>query len=311
MAMDDYLARLRRQLKDFSDEQRAALLEEIGNHIESGQQEGRESGSRGVNVLVTELGSPEDLGQGFKAVYRPNRWLDFLLVVIPVYLLFRLIQVLIFGFIYHAQNSEALSLDIRVEILFGIALVGISLWRRSPLLAAFWAPYVMTRLMTLMTREDRWLVGYEKVASQFSGLESAVWTLVLFGTTCTLVWLLWKNCSDLLLIVFALTPFLQMGANLGGYVLALANGFQLKFLNMWDFAWITGITSLAGIYLARRRSVRWLGLALGYAGYSVQMALLFDPRPALIAVWCLPFAIALLAWRFDARQRRRLAERQL
>ncbi len=313
MAFNDYLARLGRQLKGFSEEEKAALLEEIGNHIESGQQEVREGGSGDV-ALLAELGSPEALGQGFKRVHRPNRWLDFLLVVIPIYLFFPLIQALIIKFIYPSSNyvapSQATWLDIRVEILIGIAFVGISLVRRSPLLAAFWAPDVMTRLVALMTRENRWWIGYGKNSSQLSLLESIVWYLVLLGVTYTLVRLLWRNRTDLLLIFFALAPLFETAANLGGYSLAAAYGLTPKFFDIFVIYWITGVISLAGIFLARRRTLRWLGLALGYAAYSVEMALGYEPRPALIAVWCLPLAAALFGWWMDSRQRRQ-TERQI
>ena len=75
MSRDDYLNRLRAQLKGFLPEQQEEILAEVAAHIEGGEEdESREPDpdARRARIL-SEMGSPEQMGAGFREVYRPNR----------------------------------------------------------------------------------------------------------------------------------------------------------------------------------------------------------------------------------------------
>jgi hypothetical protein len=90
---DTFIEQLSHHLKQFSGVQRQDILDEIASHFEAGQNDpqlGSTPEERKTN-LMNEMGSPSELGQGLRNVYRPNRLVDFLLVFIPVYLLFPLV----------------------------------------------------------------------------------------------------------------------------------------------------------------------------------------------------------------------------
>ena len=96
MTPEEYLRRFSQQLKDFSPEEQASLLEEISSHIESHQEDSRiaQNSEERRNKLMSELGSPQEMVRKFKMIYRPNRFVEFLLVVIP-YLLYPLANVML------------------------------------------------------------------------------------------------------------------------------------------------------------------------------------------------------------------------
>src|SRR5512142_2656501 len=83
--MEEYLRSLQKQLKDFPAEEQAALMDEIKGHIESGENDQRMGSDENDrrDKLTREMGSPEDMGTGFRRIYRPGRLLDYMLIVIP------------------------------------------------------------------------------------------------------------------------------------------------------------------------------------------------------------------------------------
>ena len=68
--MEEYLHSLQQHLKDFPAEEQAAIMEEIQSHMESGENDPRmgTNGEQRRDRLMKEMGSPEDLGRGFRSV---------------------------------------------------------------------------------------------------------------------------------------------------------------------------------------------------------------------------------------------------
>ena len=74
MTPDEYLKILRDKLKSFSPTDQARLVEEIGSHIESSEEDpslGKDSVQR-RKKLMAELGSPGQMAKGFKVIYQPD-----------------------------------------------------------------------------------------------------------------------------------------------------------------------------------------------------------------------------------------------
>src|SRR6266498_1512925 len=130
----DYIQILRKQLKDFSLEEQEALIEEISSHIESGEDDPKigKTGDERKKKIMAELGSPQDMSGGFKAIYRNDRLIDYLFIAIP-YLLYPFLNTL-----YISLMSKYSWADVRLDILIHLPLVVIGLWRRSAPLTLFW-----------------------------------------------------------------------------------------------------------------------------------------------------------------------------
>src|SRR5512146_1989358 len=82
---EEYMRTLRQQLKDFSLKEQEELVEEINSHIEDAEEDpkmGKDAEQR-RKKLMNELGSPKEIGRGFKEIYRPDRLIDYLLIAIP------------------------------------------------------------------------------------------------------------------------------------------------------------------------------------------------------------------------------------
>lgn len=314
MSVDDYLNRLRAQLKGFLPEQQDEILAEVAAHIEEGERDDREPDlvARRQRIL-DEMGSPADMGAGFRDVYRPNRWLEFLLIVIPAYLFFPLINVLynLFtrGGIYRDEN-QFFGFTIRAVILLGLVMLFISIRRRSLLLFAFWAPDVIARLVSLISREGSWLPSLS--GGLYSLVETLLADLLLIALTFLLSRTVWKNRANLLIVLFALQPII--GTLFGGFTTqyGISNGIYPHYPNSILFGEVFNnvleITSLAGFILLRPRDLRWAAFLLGMGKFTAFMVISYWPNPLLVTVWASYTAILFVMWAIDGRRRLHLSD---
>ena len=307
MTPEEYLDALNRNLKGFSPQERAALLEEIGSHIESGE----EDPGMGSNLeerrqrLAAEMGTPVEMGRGLRGVHRPRRLADLLLVILPLYGLFSLLLPL-FVAIGKRQVQVAdpwLAWILRIEIAVGIGLSLVGSRRHSALLMAFWIPDALARIITLMTREGRW----DLFGSSFS-LETIFLGVVLVGLLVWLADLLNKNRRDLLLIWFALMPLISTAFGVGALALQTIYGVVPHYGNslVGQFVIRTAleVISLGVFFLVSNRNWRWLALAFAALLTTVGSASLYWPNPMLVSLWAAHTAVVLVGWWTDWHSRR-------
>lgn len=308
MNADDYLARLRRQLKGFPPDQQDEILAEIAAHLEDGAADPAFGEAR----VLAEMGAPGDMGSGFHSVYRPNRWLDFVLIFAPIYLFYPQLNTFYRWFTGDAMYQDEAGLyafSIRAVIVLGLVMAMIAVQRRSLLLFAFWVPDVITRLINLMTQRSRWQP--DLASARAALLETLLACALLLGLSYWLARTLWKNRSNLLIVLFALQPLIGM---LLGYL-------TTRYSQAWSIApnypvWIIGgfgvqnvleVASLAGFVLLRPRDLRWAAFLLGTAYYSAFMFATYWPNPLPLALWALYPGVLLLFWALDLRQRAHFA----
>ena len=314
MNSDEYLEQLRQQLKGFSAQEKAVLLEEIRSHLDSGEGDpalGDDLLQR-HRKLEAEMGSPQQMAQGFKNVHRPNRWLDFLLVIVPKLVILPLITPLLVSLmglplVWQADNP-VLWLDIRIALSFEIVLIVLARLRNATLVMLYWLPAAIGTLASLMMREGRWNLGQEIIPG--SMLESIFWYAVLACLVFWLVKMIQRVHYDPLLLVFALLPILVLAANLGAQaisptsVVTQAGGpvaaWLIELANWLQVLW------LAGFFLISNRKIRWLALAAnalalfinGYAsGMTVVIAVFWSILPTAV----------LLGWWVERLNRRRFS----
>lgn len=304
---DEYIQTLRKHLRDFSSKEQEALIEEIRSHIESSEDDpemGRNREER-REKLMAELGSPEDMSDGFKSIYRRDRLIDYLFIAIP-YLLYPFL----YNMLYINLMPKYSWADVRLYILIQLPLVLIGLWRRSILLTLFWATTIVTQIITMLLITQ----GY------YGNLQIAVWLLLALGSFILIGYILWQNRHDALVNALGLLPLLMC---LVGSILAIIHpgtgtsyiSGSLDRLLLIVYADIAGfgsgylpfygtLVSMALFFLVMNRNIRWLALGL----YGLVMALsrnylnVFDANQGLMhpSVYSLyvmvPLVLIVLGW---------------
>lgn len=258
MTPDEYLKALRKNLKGFSHFDQTVLIEEIGSHIESGEEDprlGKDPAQR-RQKLMSELGSPGQMAKGFKRVYQPGGLIDFLLIAIP-YLLNLPINLLLVSLMPKYPWADA-----RLVIVFHLILLAIGFWRRSILLTLYWLADLAIQLLGIL-----WYVkGY------YGSLQTVLWYIVLGGLIFQLGHMVWQNRRDILIVTFALLPIFIRALALALWIAQHGRSdvlwgpldlflFQI-FSKFGSFIYYTELVTLAPFFIIRDRDVRWSALAI-------------------------------------------------
>lgn len=304
---EEYIRSLREQLKGFSSEEQEALVEEIRSHMESGEADPKmgQNLEQRRTALMAELGSPDELGRNFKAIYRQNRFIDFLWIAIP-YILYPFLNML-----YMDLMPKYPWADVRLDILIHVPLIAVGMWRRSATVTLFWLATIATQIaaMLLVAR------GYYGMA------QTAFWVMALLALIALLGYLIWQNRHDALLVMVGLIPLVMclVGSLFAiihpGMVAVYGPVDRLLSKIYIDIAGAGGgylpfygtLIAMALFFLTTNRTLRWLALGLFglVIGLSRNYVNLFDAENGLMASWVyalfaiLPLAIVLLGWWVD------------
>lgn len=306
MTPEEYLRRFSQQLKDFSPEEQASLLEEISSHIESHQEDARiaQKSEERRNKLMSELGSPQEMGRKFKMIYRPDRFVEFLLVVIP-YLLYPLANVML-------QKTFGAEYVVRTEVLLYSLLILIGLWRQSILITIFWITMVVMQIISML------LVGY----SFYGSVQSILWLTYAIGLLFLLGQIVWQNRNDLLTVLFACVPLLicaygsifllsppqYVGSPLGALDRLLLN----IFIHSGTFNYFAYVLAIALFFLATNRDIRWFALAMFGLINTLDRSYL-NLSNDLMPPWVyslyvlIPLAVVFLGWLAERTKRKQLS----
>jgi hypothetical protein len=312
--MQDYLQGLGKELKGFPPEEQAALLEELRSHIESGEADSRlgSDAEQRRGRLMKELGSPEDMGRGFKALYRPNRVVDYLLVAIPY------IGSLFFTQYYLTLRPQYPWVDIRLNVIFDLLLIAVGLGRRSTLLTLFWINIAVMQLLYIVLQgvwQPYWYFGRQTI----------LWAALLIGLLVLMAQTLWKNRQDALILVYALLPLSMELVGIAVWSIQpvshiyspLDRSLLVIFLKIQDgnALLVASLVTTALFFLASHRDVRWLALVGSALVIGFGREYLFDYETgtvALVAQWVtylyvlLPLAGVCTAWWADWDRRQQI-----
>ena len=261
--MEEYLQALQKKLRGFPPEEQAALMEEIRSHVESGAADPRmgQDPQQRTKKLMNELCSAKDMGSGFKALYRPNRFVDYLLVVIP-YLLYPLLNML-----YLRLRPQYAWMDVRIDVLLHLPLVAIGLWRRSAAVTLFWVTLIAGQLLYVVTQ------GFWQSYWYF-GVQTILWAILLAGLLALFGFVVWKNRHDLLVVAYGLLP-----------LSVIVLGVTLWIIHPMSYSSYGPVDrSLLAIFLELE------GRSIGFYGISILMASFFLPTNRSLR-W-----MALAAW---------------
>ena len=341
MKPEDFLLALRAQLKGFSPREQDLLIEEINAHFESGEDDpalGTEIEQRRQKML-SEMGSPKQMGTGFRDIHRPGRLIDFLLILIPTLVVYILDRSFL--------TNELLNLSgmlVRVVItysIFCVLMVAISFLRRSLYLKLYWIVILGVwlaglpglifgiqnqggALTSMYTPGITYLSYYSLPSPGGPWVEWILPSLILLLLLSFVVWMIWHIRHDLLSVTYAclLTVlgiwfFYQSTFEIyDSIVLAwIQNSFNLYAITtgplasaIWLFVatWIPFIF-LGLFFLVDRRDLRWLALALSFCASGILSLLSIK----ICAYWAyplitdvlLPLSIVLPAWLLEKRKK--------
>jgi hypothetical protein len=296
MTPDDYLQTLRKKLNRFPPEDQTDLIEEIGSHIESGEEDahmGKDPMQRRDKLMV-ELGSPEQMAKGFKKIYQPDGLIDYLLVAIPLLLNTG------FNLLLVSMMPRYPWFDVRVEVIFRLLLIGIGIWRGSKLLMLAWAPRTAVQIVGMLAQPGGYYLQ-----------QSIIWFPVLLGLIYLIGRVVWQYRRDTLVVIYGLLPLV-----IGGFGIALYSVPSVQILNasinlsvLQVFSRFSGvvdglnIAALAVIFLVKNRNFRWAALAI----YGLILgSWITAPREVLIIWVALPLVTVLLGWWLDRSKREKL-----
>jgi HAAS domain-containing protein len=315
--MQDYLHALEKELNGFPPDERSALMDEIRSHMESGQADegmGKDPGQR-ESRLMNELGSPEDMGRGLKALYRPNRFLDYLLIAIPYTLS------LYFTEAYLRLQPQYPWMDIRLNVLIDLILIAIGLWKRSASVTLFWINIAVMQLSWIV------LQGFWQPYWYF-GIQTIAWAALLMGLLTLFGRIVWKHRHDALIAIYALLPFSMdlLGNALWGirpvsYISnPLDRSLLVIFLRMQDgsIQFYGTLATMALFFLPLNRNMRWTALVLSALMIGFSREYLVDYQTgnvAFVAQWVyylyvlVPVTMVVAGWLLERNktQRMRLA----
>jgi hypothetical protein len=299
MTPDEYLHALQKKLKSFSPADQATLVEEIGSHFESGEEDprlGKDPAQR-RKKLMAELGSPGQMAKGFKIIYQPDGLIDFLLVAIP--LLFNTS----INFLMVSLMPRYTWFDVRVEVLFRLLLIGIGIWRGSKLLTLAWAPRTAVQIIAMLVITQGYYLH-----------QSIIWIPVLLGVVYLTGRLVWQNRRDPLIVIYGLLPLI-IGCL--GFALDSVREVQiwlpkidLSILQVFSrYSSILdglNIVALAVIFLVKDRNFRWAAVAI----YGLIIGSWIASSREVLFIWVVvPLLIVFLGWWLDQflRRQRRFA----
>lgn len=306
MTPEEYLRVFSQQLKGFSPEEQASLLEEIGSHIESHEEDLRtiRDPEERRNIIMSKLGSPDEMGKRFKMIYRPDRFIEFLFVAIP-YVLYPVVNVLL-------QKMFGADYVVRAEVVLYSLLILIGLWRQSIFITIFWITMIVAQIIGML------LVGY----GFYGSVQSILWLAYAVGLLFLLGQVVWQNRNDLLTVLFAGVPLLI--CTYGSVFLLLHPQYIASPLATLDylllhvyiqssyFAYFGYILAIALFFLAANRDIRWLALAM-FALVRTLSRYYFNLSDYLMPPWVyylyilIPLSIILLGWLAERTKRKQIS----
>jgi hypothetical protein len=299
---EEYIQELRKQLKSFSAKEQEVLIEEISSHIDEAEKDpkmGRDADQR-RGKLMNELGSPKEIADGFKETYRPNRFIDFLLIVVPLFFYPYLND------LYAILMPKYSWADVRLDLVLHLPLIAFGLWRRSAPVTLFWTTVTVSQLLIITTE----IYGYY-------GTQTIFWAFVLVALLVLAGYILWKNRDDLLIVIFGIMPLSMciLGSVLSAlHVRDYSFGVIGRSLLLVHTTYIEPLAfygllgSMALFLLPTNRSLRWLGLVI----YGLHLGLGHYYLNEVFAAWVyylwaiLPLAIIFCGWWLEQSKKPRL-----
>jgi hypothetical protein len=278
----DYMGHLRSALRSLPDREQEKILLEVETHLLEGLSDSRlgVSPEERSKALMREMGNPEELGYELKQLSRRQRWLDFLLAVIPALLFTEVIEVVVKLIHYPSVTPLFLFNEVALALLpLCVIMLLVARRRASEPLLIFW---LLITLDTVLTPLGWSAVGRPQLPFAlfwaFIALAILAWLLVVF----------WRIRQIPLLMAFGSLPLLLKFAGVPAVLEGMALIFSVEVSILGDVAYypplsfagillttVLTIIALALLFVSYRRPLRWLGLGLFVSAPTLANALFF------------------------------------
>jgi large-conductance mechanosensitive channel len=337
MTPNGFLRALRKQLKGISPKDEDAVIEEIGSHIER-YEEDPGMGKNAAQVrqkLMTELGSPEQMGKELKKIHQADRRvIDFLVIAASIYLL---------SFLGSANPATASNGFIGDLLIFAwvveaLLLIVIGRQRRSALLMIYGTSEAISYVVAIF--RNRMLAncppgiectGFPYIAFVFQArifntswlltagiaIEIIFWFLLLTGLIFLFARLVRQNRHDLLIMIYAILPIISIAAG----VIVNWLGIQFNWIpnsvtpylrypftsfTLGEYAFDSLLlVTWAPFFLARNRTIRWSSLAFNVlltGVWAMSETAIGYPLP-IYYLWMIRLAVVFLGWWLERTNR--------
>lgn len=312
----DYIERLQVALKNLPPQKQKQILSEIESHFADGLQDEQLGTSieERKAILVRELGNPGRLAYELQQVNRRQRWIEFLLAVIPALFLTEIIKVIVMRTNY--PSVAPLFNEIALATLpLCIAMLFISRWRGSDLLLIFWLLVTLDKILAPL----QWsILGDPQIhfallwivvgLTSFSWLILTLWRLrhvpllVGFGVLPLLMHIL-----ESIPVLESVTTFLSFTTNsLASQDIAILSRLQPAAIVL---ELILTLIALGFFFISFHRLFRWLALGLLMLTPSLANAIFFGLNgdgSYIIIVLPVTLLVLLLGIIVEQHQRKRL-----
>ncbi|MBN1538375.1 MAG: hypothetical protein JW908_16680 [Anaerolineales bacterium] len=316
MNTHEYLSQMESALKGLSDDEKASLLEEISSHLSEGQTDPQlgEDETPPLDRLAIEMGNPIELGRRLKQIHHPNRWLEYLMIVIPNIFVLPLIYwiiTLLFpsNLSLLSPQKQFLYASIRVSIVvqIGLVILGVLIYKRQGSITGliYWLSSIWLSIFSMCYREERWSISGTYNQSPGGLAESIFLNLFLIGLLIWLSRILWK-IRDPLWFTFVALPFLTSLGNLVTAQVLLSGVFPNGYtLPDWRLGWfglpqITVVIWPAIFIFPKQRIFRWLALLVNAFPFALMNIIASSHHPYLITLWVFPVLLVVINWISDS-----------
>ncbi len=293
---DAYFEQLQKDLDPFSPSERDDIVAEIQCHVEEGLHDTRMglSEAERIKKLKSELGSPTRMAEGLYNAHWRNRWLEILLALVPLAVIFLahlgVVVVLAYRDPTGIENQLCIAGLVIMPIYLGMIFIGRR--RKSSMLTVWWLSWTIVYLSNTVFIA----VGTESPVWMFVILGAALlFSLGLFGRK------LWQSRKNGLLIAFATLPIMLWLAKwLLRIVYLMTNAPSFRLLygeRQWQISLIDipfYIAIVVFIFLLSRQQRRWLSLIAGVVIYVLAATFIWQPLPLLyIAIYWLVLSVSI------------------
>jgi hypothetical protein len=273
-----YLNQLQKSLNSFNPAKRDDILAEIQSHIEDGLQDpglGYSKEER-VQKMKAELGSPLEMADGFHRSSWSNRWLDFLLALVPLLVIFlvRFLTIIALDFYNLASPVNALQIPLLGIMPLYFGMIFIAQRRQSLALNLWWLS------LTVVHLSNAALVGF--------AVETPIWWMLAISVPLLISWglfgyKLWQFRHSGLLLAFALLPImLPLADRLWGILFRWTLTPEVYGEHLWNAMLVNNffhLSLVAFLFLSPQRAMRWLGLVFSTIVYLILIIVIWQPLP--------------------------------
>jgi hypothetical protein len=318
MNPEEYIQRFSEELRGLPPDEKSDLVEEIVSHFSEGETDPKLGVARPERQerLSGEMGNPNELGRQLKRVHRSRAWMEYLLIVLPEFLISFVIG-LVMLLLYPGNSSYTPAMNyfsarLVIWIYVFLAAIGYWIYKRhgQPTAFLYLLSTVCLRIIRLyiMNQISNEAVEFRNIP--YSTLDAIFWSLVLIGAVIVIVKTLRQVRDPLWTTLMAIAVTTLIEGVVTSQVVISGNYTGIYPYPDSMFGWLIlpriGLILWPAIFLyAKKRTYRWVALLISeITGVIVNMMVAWQ-YPLLVIVRMLPVVVILAFWIYELVEKKR------